>query len=370
MAAPRDRRVGDTYREGLAQPLPRSAARSGAPHPTAARPFMFDLDRRFDKVILGCALAACAPSPPAGSPADLPEPGHAGEMEGAAAAANDDLHWVGTWANAPQPTEPRNLPPEPGLAGNTLRQILLPSIGGSRLRLQLSNAFGSGDVVVQSAHLARSAGRDRINPSSDVALTFPWHRRTGALPTETTMQLDLTKGTIASEGRALLAGVSSDIRATGTAGSAGLFLSAQAALSASRQVFELGTVPDLSRYTLCHRFEPYWMRPAAGRRLSDVPPETQMLLGELECGGWLLLVPLIGDRFRFSLRGTHRDHLELYGETGDAETRGTGGLALFVADGDDPFELVAAGARAVSAELGMGKLRLEKPLPDFVDRSG
>jgi lysophospholipase L1-like esterase len=50
--------------------------------------------------------------------------------------------------------------------------VLFTSIGGTRLRVQLSNAYGNGDVVVNSAHLARSTGRDGIDSASDVALTF------------------------------------------------------------------------------------------------------------------------------------------------------------------------------------------------------
>ncbi|MGC4232845.1 MAG: hypothetical protein QM594_07680, partial [Niabella sp.] len=38
--------------------------------------------------------------------------------------------WVGTWATAPQLVEPGNMPPQPGLANNTIRQVVRVSIGG------------------------------------------------------------------------------------------------------------------------------------------------------------------------------------------------------------------------------------------------
>ncbi len=82
------------------------------------------------------------------------------------------LTWVGTWAAAPQLTEPRNLPPAPGLAGSTLRQIVHVSLGGSRLRLRLSNAFGDGPLTITAAHVARSRGGGAIATGSDRALTF------------------------------------------------------------------------------------------------------------------------------------------------------------------------------------------------------
>ena len=42
------------------------------------------------------------------------------------------LHWVGTWAAAPQLVEDHNMPPSPGLAHNTLRQIVRTSIDGKK----------------------------------------------------------------------------------------------------------------------------------------------------------------------------------------------------------------------------------------------
>jgi lysophospholipase L1-like esterase len=81
-------------------------------------------------------------------------------------------HWVGTWGTSPQLTEPRNLPPPPGLTGNTLRQIVQASIGGKKLRVRFSNAFGTSPVTISEAHMALSAGGSAIKTESDKALTF------------------------------------------------------------------------------------------------------------------------------------------------------------------------------------------------------
>ena len=80
--------------------------------------------------------------------------------------------WVGTWGTAPQLVEPANLPPAPGLAGNTLRQIVHVSLGGSRLRAHFSNAFGTSPVTINAAHIAASAGGSAIAPATDTRLTF------------------------------------------------------------------------------------------------------------------------------------------------------------------------------------------------------
>jgi lysophospholipase L1-like esterase len=81
-------------------------------------------------------------------------------------------HWVGTWAASPQLTEERNLPPAPGFSDVTLRQVLHVSIGGSRLRVRFSNAFGPTPLRIVAAHLARSAGASAIEPATDRTLTF------------------------------------------------------------------------------------------------------------------------------------------------------------------------------------------------------
>jgi lysophospholipase L1-like esterase len=80
--------------------------------------------------------------------------------------------WVGTWGAAPQLTEPKNLPPAPGLSDGTLRQIVHVSIGGSRLRVRFSNAFGSGPVEITAAAVAAAGDRGAIQPDSSRPLSF------------------------------------------------------------------------------------------------------------------------------------------------------------------------------------------------------
>jgi lysophospholipase L1-like esterase len=83
----------------------------------------------------------------------------------------EDL-WVTTWGCGPQLTEPNNMPPPPGLTSNTLRQFVHASIGGKKVRLQVSNAFGREPVEIVGAWLAVSAGDGAIKPKTSKALTF------------------------------------------------------------------------------------------------------------------------------------------------------------------------------------------------------
>jgi lysophospholipase L1-like esterase len=96
----------------------------------------------------------------------------AGQGQPKTDASGTGLHWVGAWGTSPQLTEPRNLPPAPGLGSNTLRQIIHVSIAGKKLRVKFSNVFGTSAVIMSSVHLALSTGRSSIDKSTDKALTF------------------------------------------------------------------------------------------------------------------------------------------------------------------------------------------------------
>ena len=134
-------------------------------------------------------------------------------------------------------------------------------------------------------------------------------------------------------------------------------------------VTTLGRIAGLQRFTVTHRYEPFWMRPAAGTTHAEIPAETQWLLAQVEGGEFVLLVPLVSDDARFALHGDAQG-LQLTLETGDPHRPSTGGVALYVARGADPYALVAAGARAVAQQLDQLPLRRSKLVPDFTDLFG
>jgi lysophospholipase L1-like esterase len=99
--------------------------------------------------------------------------------------------WVATWATAQTlvrqaPAPPPATPPDAltspattpqavaarGLNNQTVRMIVRTSIGGHRLRVRLSNAFGSAPIVLGTAHLAIRAKESGIVPDSDRSLSF------------------------------------------------------------------------------------------------------------------------------------------------------------------------------------------------------
>lgn len=87
-------------------------------------------------------------------------------------AGDNDAQWVGTWACSQMLPAPADRPPAPGLDGATLRQFVRASIGGDRVRLRLSNAFGSGPVEIASARLALAGPDATVRGGAEIPLTF------------------------------------------------------------------------------------------------------------------------------------------------------------------------------------------------------
>lgn len=86
--------------------------------------------------------------------------------------------WVDSWASAQiqidsqaalQPTAPHDL---------TLRQLIRTSIGGPRVRLRISNAFGTSALTISGVSVARalSATSSRIDPATNHYVTFAGER--------------------------------------------------------------------------------------------------------------------------------------------------------------------------------------------------
>jgi len=84
------------------------------------------------------------------------------------AAQPADRAWVGTWATAPA-----------GVSGTpeqfrdeTLRLIVRTSAGGQRVRIRISNTFGTEPLAIGAAHVARRATGARIAAGTDRVVTF------------------------------------------------------------------------------------------------------------------------------------------------------------------------------------------------------
>ncbi|MBP2475593.1 lysophospholipase L1-like esterase [Crossiella equi] len=92
-------------------------------------------------------------------------------VAGAAPAPPGD--WVGTWAASPCAGTSEN-----GYANYSIRNIVHTSIGGSQVRVRLSNAFGTKPVLFGQVTVALAAGPDTPNakPGTMRTLTFGGER--------------------------------------------------------------------------------------------------------------------------------------------------------------------------------------------------
>jgi lysophospholipase L1-like esterase len=111
-------------------------------------------------------------------------------------------HWVGTWATAlvvapaqpaaagrgqapppgpaaqpgqapaAAPGPPPGPPPVRSFSNQTVRLVVRPTLGGERLRVVLSNQFGTAPLVVGAAHVAPRAKESAIDVPSGRALKF------------------------------------------------------------------------------------------------------------------------------------------------------------------------------------------------------
>ncbi len=92
-------------------------------------------------------------------------------LSGVAAAA-PTVHWVGTWAAAPMACPVKS---GESAADSTYRNVMRIGVGGRRIRVQLTNEFGSSPLKVDSAHIAVDSGDGAIEAGTDHPLTFGGH---------------------------------------------------------------------------------------------------------------------------------------------------------------------------------------------------
>ncbi|WP_116949791.1 SGNH/GDSL hydrolase family protein [Jiangella endophytica] len=133
----------------LSRSLPRSLRRWAGPLAAAAAGAV---------LVAGATTAApsndiVAPHPPA---------------EAAPAAGGD---WAGTWATAV--ARPQNGQPLAGFTDTTFRQRAHVSVGGSQVRLRLTNVYGTQPLIVQAATLALpGAAPGDVDPATVREVTF------------------------------------------------------------------------------------------------------------------------------------------------------------------------------------------------------
>jgi raffinose synthase len=160
-----------------------------------------------------------------------------------------------------------------------------------------------------------------------------------------------------------------DVAVETTSSATGAFLRCTRPSPAYRFEVTLGRLLSVRRHLALYRYDPFWVKPRAGRRVDEIPVGTEFLLAELESGGVLLVAPLVKAPFYVSLEGRGAE-LFAVADSGDPATLGRDALLAYVAVGSDPHALVRESAREVARELGTVGLRREQQTPDFIDDFG
>src|SRR5690606_35852005 len=88
--------------------------------------------------------------------------------------ASADEAWIGSWGASPQPPTPGGgpFPATPSFENRTIRQIVRVSVGGSRLRLRITNEYGTAPLVVGAARVAIADGEGRPIADTERVVTF------------------------------------------------------------------------------------------------------------------------------------------------------------------------------------------------------
>jgi lysophospholipase L1-like esterase len=92
----------------------------------------------------------------------------------APAPASKAQRWTGSWASAQLAASAKDALPVADLTDGTLRQTVRLSTAGGKIRVRLSNAFGTEPLKLSGVHVALAAatGSSRIDPATDRSVTF------------------------------------------------------------------------------------------------------------------------------------------------------------------------------------------------------
>jgi len=120
-------------------------------------------------VTAATTLAAAPLSPAAATPAH----NHAGSSTAAHPGAAAAVFWRGSWAAAQQPLNP-NAPgwAKQGFANQSVRQVVRLTVGGTMVRVRLSNLYGTTPLRLTGATIARTTAGAAVKRGSQRHLTF------------------------------------------------------------------------------------------------------------------------------------------------------------------------------------------------------
>lgn len=165
-------------------------------------------------------------------------------------------------------------------------------------------------------------------------------------------------------------GVSENIKLIRDKTKTGIFLQVASEKKCQFWSTPLGIIQKIDKFSACYRKqETFWMFPCTGKSIKEIPPDTQWLLVHRSDNLYVVIIPIIDGKLRFSLDGK-RGEICLWADTGDPWTIQNSGTGAFIAVGKDLYALQKESAIAIVKHLKTIKLRCDKPVPDFIDFFG
>lgn len=128
-------------------------------------------------------------------------------------------------------------------------------------------------------------------------------------------------------------------------------------------------ISSLKKFLALYRSVTYWYSPHFGNNESDIPERTLLILFERKDGKFGVLAPLINKGYNIYFNG-REDGLEVIADnncdSGNVKTL----TCFYLSIGKNPYHLLSDAARSIIDYIGVGKLRQEKSLPEWVDYLG
>jgi len=181
----------------------------------------------------------------------------------------------------------------------------------------------------------------------------------------------LVEGALQQYGRDILLDVPEGVSMAGeqnTPGGAFLYFATEAKGGGLCQWRNL-KIADLERATALYRKLPWWLNPAFVKTESEIPLETQLLLWRRTDRSFGLLVPLLDNGYRLALAGDqHGFRVMADNNLPEGAVRRLRGA--YIGRGTDPYLMLEEAFNTVVEQMGLGKRRIEKQLPPWIDCLG
>jgi raffinose synthase len=128
-------------------------------------------------------------------------------------------------------------------------------------------------------------------------------------------------------------------------------------------------ISKLRRFTALYHIEPFWLSPTFGTKEKNIPSHTAAMWIERRDNFKVVIIPIINKGYRAFIRGNNHG-LSLMVDNNCKIGKMNQVTALYIGIADDPYHMMEDAAKNISQHINVGKLRVEKKLPEWIDKLG